>query len=58
MKEFDDPRDVVSEAEEKSGKLNHWFAIPFDEIEQLNGEIYSGEVFKENRKNEDDELPF
>ena len=54
----DDPRDVVSEAETKSGALEHWFAIPFDEIEQLNEKPYCGEIFKENKIEEDDGLPF
>ena len=55
---FDDPRDVVGEAEYKSGELGHWFAIPFEEIEQLNGEKYSGEIFNQNQKNQNDEFPF
>lgn len=49
---------MVSEAETKSGALEHWFAIPFDEIEQLNEKPYCGEIFKENKIEEDDELPF
>jgi hypothetical protein len=31
----DDPRDMIMEAERKSGGFDHWFAIPFDEIEAL-----------------------
>lgn len=58
LDQFDDPRDVVSEAEDKSGNLGHWFAISFEEIEQLNGEKYSGEIFKETQVSEDDGLPF
>lgn len=30
-----DPRDIVGEAEMKSGDFGHWFSIPFDEIAQL-----------------------
>lgn len=55
---FDDPRDVLLEAEEKSGNLDHWFAISFEEIEKLNGKKYSGDVFKEPEINAGDELPF
>ncbi len=56
--ETDDPRDVVSEAEMKSGALEHWFAIPFDDIDQLNGKPYSGDIFKQKKEEEDDGLPF
>ena len=58
LAEFDDPRDVVSEAELRSGALEHWFAIPFDEIEQLNGKRYNGEIFNRKKEEEDDGLPF
>lgn len=58
LTEFDDPRDVVSEAELKSGALEHWFAIPFDGIEQLNGKRYNGDIFKQKKEKEDDGLPF
>lgn len=55
---YDDPRDIVDDAETKSGKLGHWFAIPFDEIEALNGQKYDGAIFKENQLPLDDGLPF
>lgn len=58
LKSCDDPRDVLSEAEDKSGNLEHWFAIPFEEIEQLNGKKYSGEIFKQKEEKEDNGLPF
>ena len=54
----DDPRDVISEAELKSGAFEHWFAIPFDEIEQLNGTCYNGDIFKQKKEEEDNGLPF
>ncbi len=32
--EMDDPRDVVTEAENAAGNPDHWFCISFDEIEK------------------------
>ena len=40
-------RRVIEQAEEQSGNLGHWFAISFDEIEQLNGNKYNEEIFEE-----------
>jgi hypothetical protein len=58
LQNFDDPRDIVGEAEVESGNLGHWFAIPFNEIEQLNGELYDGSIFNQVDFAEDDGLPF
>lgn len=58
LNECDDPRDVLHEAEIESGSLDHWFAIPFDEIKQLNGNKYSGDIFKDTPTTKDDGLPF
>jgi hypothetical protein len=35
ISDMSDPRDIVGEAEMKSGGFGHWFLIPFDEIAQL-----------------------
>ena len=51
---YDDPRDIVMEAEEAAGNQGHWFSISFNEIAQLGGRKYT----MPHRLPESDDLPF
>ncbi|MCI4670967.1 MAG: hypothetical protein MRZ79_22715 [Bacteroidia bacterium] len=58
LEKTDDPRDLLHKAEDKSGKLEHWFAIPFEEIEELKGQKYTGNALDFPLEKFGDDEPF
>lgn len=54
LADYDDPRDIVMEAEEAAGSQGHWFSISFAEIAKLEGRKYT----MPDQLPESDDLPF